>query len=98
MMKKTISKFELAPLKLLNNFENPSSNLLERPSGRDLAELGMRSIQVVRESEWMNQVYYQEGSIAPPPTPIPEAAAKAGGDRHGPSLPTGIGELCGKPY
>jgi hypothetical protein len=34
-MKKLNSKFYLAPLKLLTNFENPSSNLLQRPKSGD---------------------------------------------------------------
>ena len=35
LMKKSYSKFKFAPLKLLTNFENSSSNLLHRPSSGD---------------------------------------------------------------
>jgi hypothetical protein len=34
-MKKSNSKFSLAPLKLLTNFENPFSNPLQRPESSD---------------------------------------------------------------
>jgi hypothetical protein len=34
-MKKSKSKFFLAPLKLLTSFENPSSNPLQRPESGD---------------------------------------------------------------
>ncbi len=34
-MKKSDSKFYLAPLQLLSNFENPSSNPLQRPESGD---------------------------------------------------------------
>jgi hypothetical protein len=46
-MKNVSSKFYLAPLKLLTNFEDPFSNLLKRPSDDFDAENAYRKPPVI---------------------------------------------------
>jgi len=48
MKKKSNSKYYTAPLKLLTNFENPSSNTLQRPLSGDFdTENAYRKLRVI---------------------------------------------------